>query len=85
MILQNATQSRYVPSAKRDGVQGKLMRLDWNWHGKQLAISSIHAWFEEWRLRNVGQRHKKRPKWYQSLKVRHSNDNIYKEGENNDR
>ena len=84
MILQNATQSRYEPSAKRDGVQGKLMRLDWNWHLEN-RISSIHAWFEEWRLRNVGQRHKKRPKWYQSLKVRHSNNNIYKEGEYNDR
>jgi hypothetical protein len=84
MILQNATQSRYTLSAKRDGASGKLMRLDWYWQG-QTAISSIHAWFEEWRLRNVGQRHKKRPKWYQSLKVRHSNDNIYKEGEYNDR
>tara|TARA_A100001201_G_scaffold21969_2_gene24592 strand:- start:223 stop:474 length:252 start_codon:yes stop_codon:yes gene_type:complete len=83
MILQNANQSLIVPSAKRDGVQGKLMRLIGT--GLVNRISSIHAWFEEWRLRNVGQRHKKRPKWYQSLKVRHSNDNIYKEGEYNDR
>ena len=83
MILQNANQSRIVPSAKRDGNVCKLMRLDWIWHTMHIA-SSIHAWFEEWRLRNVGQRHKKRPKWYQSLKVRHSNNNIYKEGEYND-
>ena len=85
MILQNANQSRYEPSVKRDGVQGKLMRLDWIWPIKLNTVSSIHAWFEEWRLRNVSQRHKKRPKWCTSLKVRHSNNNIYKEGEYNDK